>query len=221
MHCSICGNGEVTGFSVKELVYRRCSSCGSITLSPENRLSPDGQKQRYTLHENSLEQEGYRKYLESFLSAALESYSAASGMLPDSVLDYGSGPEPCLVQLMKVNGLSAYGWDPYFNPQGLDEASCPKQFDLVTCLEVAEHFEHPDQSFSHLASLVRKGGTLVIGTNLIPDPAEQPFETWWYRFDATHVTFYTIKGLAAAAARVGLAFEKTAADKVFIFRKLQ
>ncbi len=188
-------------------------------LHPDYRLSNEGQKNRYLLHENSLEQEGYRKYLESFLKLSLDAFYSACNSLPESVLDYGSGPEPCLVQLMTSEGLNAYGWDPFFNENGLEKIDVKNGFDMVTCLEVAEHFENPVADFSKLSRMVRSGGLAVIGTNLLPDNPESSFGSWWYRFDPTHVTFYTLQGLQECALKAGLQYEKSLSDKVFLFRK--
>lgn len=220
MCCPVCKSGNVSLFEVKETGYKRCLDCGSITMVPESRLSSDGQKSRYELHNNTLEDEGYRKYLEKFLTDCLQAYRSEKGVLPSVVLDFGSGPEPCLVQLMKEKGMKAFGWDPYFNTEGLADCSPGQEFDLVTCLEVAEHFENPEESFRYLASLVKKGGMAVIGTNLLPEETVQPFAKWWYRFDPTHVTFYTLKGLQTVASSAGLSYVKSLTDKVFVFCRL-
>ncbi len=171
------------------------------------------------LHENSLNDTGYRTYLEQFLSCALTAYTDIQGKNPDRILDYGSGPEPCLVQLMKAKGFESYGWDPFFNQQGISDLEHETVFDMITCLEVAEHFECPADSFEHLSSLLKKGGIAVIGTNLIPDTDKQPFETWWYRFDPTHVTFYSLKGLQIIAQNHGLRYVESMSPKVFVFQK--
>ncbi|MCQ2981438.1 MAG: class I SAM-dependent methyltransferase [Treponemataceae bacterium] len=220
MNCQICKKGTTVDFSVKEMKYAECSECGSIILLPESRLDRSGQKARYELHENTLEDAGYRNYLEKFLTESLCAYEKHHKGIPGKILDFGSGPEPCLVELMKEKGLQALGWDPFFNPQGLDHLEKEMGFDLITCLEVAEHFENPAESFAFLAGLLKQDGIAVIGTNLIPDSTRQPFATWWYRFDPTHVTFYTLPGLTAVARDAGLEFLDSVTDKVFVFRKL-
>lgn len=220
MNCPVCNSLNCVTFDVKDMHYLRCNDCGSITLKAESRLSDEGQKARYELHENTLQDAGYRTYLEKFLSQSLSAYQEYAGKQPETVLDFGSGPDPCLVQLIKEKGLEAWGWDPFFNRDGLSGYPVSRGFDLVTCLEVAEHFENPEESFRYLTSLVKRGGMAVIGTNLIPDENKQPFAQWWYRFDPTHVTFYTLKGLQTVASSAGLSYVHSLNDKIFAFCRL-
>ena len=43
-----------------------CSSCGGYFLDNRFFLSPKEQKERYLLHDNSLENQGYRQFLKKF-----------------------------------------------------------------------------------------------------------------------------------------------------------
>ena len=213
-------------------------------MLPESRISPEKQKERYLKHNNTLQNKGYVDILRSFIEPVLDfckklGCSVGAGSCKDEgdncetelmrILDYGSGPEPVLVELLEayrkegvlfrdygVQDCEIRGWDPFFAPETpFFEGGA----DLVMCLEVAEHFESPDDDFFKLASCVKNGGLLAIGTMLVPPGGEEAFKSWWYRSDATHVSFYTEKALHAVARRHGLLFEARLSDRIFVFKK--
>ena len=76
-------------------------------------------------------------------------------------------------------------YDPYFFP---DDSCLNKQYDFITCTEVAEHFYSPQKEFQKLNSLLGVGGWLGIMTNFYDDSID--FQDWYYRKDPTHVVFY-------------------------------
>ena len=45
---------------------------------------------------------------------------------------------------------------------------------------------------------------------LVPLGGEEAFKNWWYRSDATHVSFYTEKAMCAVARRHGLSLNAAA-----------
>lgn len=187
-------------------------------------LDEAAERRRYTLHENSLENPGYRSYLESFLGSVLSFPSIVDAGFCETwkVFDYGSGPEPALVALMRERGIDARGWDPFF---ARDTERFPGGADLVTCLEVAEHFKTPGDDFARLSASVRNGGFAAIGTHLVDtldsadDGEYRTFRSWWYREDPTHVSFYSKKALCLIAGESGLVWLGEAAAHVHIFRK--
>ena len=191
---------------------------------PEFRLTPDDQKKRYLKHNNTIQNKGYVDFLKSFIEPVLKYAGNYYKTGIRKILDYGSGPEPVLVELLEAyrkegmlpKDCEVRGWDPFF-------ASETQFFeggaDLVTCLEVAEHFESPDEDFSKLSSCVKSGGILAVGTMLAPPGGEDAFKNWWYRSDATHVSFYTEKALSAVARRHGLSFSERLSDRIFVFKK--
>ncbi|MCR4789537.1 MAG: class I SAM-dependent methyltransferase [Treponemataceae bacterium] len=217
--CRICGfEGPVEDknvLSFKNKRYFLCSSCQSISLEEECFLKPDLQKERYLLHNNSLEDDGYKNYLEKFLTRSLEAFQEyGTAELEDAIyLDYGSGPNPCLCELVRSKSLfkECLSYDLFFAP----DLPCQK-VDYMTCLEVAEHFENPLQSFRQLSSLLKEGGILSLQTHLLSENID--FEKWWYREDTTHVCFYTEKGLIECAKKAGLVFLKKTGNTC-LFRK--
>lgn len=206
MHCT--GNG----------------GCGGFFLLPEYFLPPEAQKERYLLHNNSLSDEGYRSFLKDFADTALLQIGKLSDGPPRTVFDYGCG-NGALGELLKLyisKGLlpentEIRGRDPFFAP---DTPFFRGGADAVLCLEVAEHFENPDEGFAGLARACKKGGYAAVQTLFAPEggseagadtrsnaeAAEAAFRSWWYKEDATHVSFYTLKALKACAFRAGFEY---------------
>ena len=226
--CVFCGGDRGISFSVKDKDYYRCSECDGVFMAPKSRLSPEKQKERYLKHNNTLENEGYVSFLESFIKPVLSfvqvNCDECGGIT--SILDYGSGPEPVLVELLKnyrnkgilSRDCEIRGWDPFF---ASDTPLFEGGADLVTCLEVAEHFESPDEDFSKLSSSVKDGGFLAVGTMLLPQGGEEAFKNWWYRSDATHVSFYSEEAMRRVAAKNGLVWVTALNDRTFLFRRLK
>jgi len=199
-------------------MYGRCDRCGSVILDPRFFLSPDQERSRYLQHENSLSDPGYRAYLEAFLDGVFGHEALAEDGIA-TVFDYGSGPEPALVDLLRQRGFTASGWDPFFNADGerFDAGA-----DLVTCLEVAEHFHNPTDDFASLAGCVRPNGWVAVATRAVNGDLStvvRDFPDWWYRRDPTHVVFYTREGLFFAAEHAGLIYRGQCGPHTYLFRR--
>ena len=224
--CVFCCSSKIESFFVKETGYFMCADCGGRFMNPESRLPPEKQKERYLKHNNTISNEGYVDFLESFINPVL-SYIDSSDVKScslKSILDYGSGPEPVLTEILETYKHSGRldetceirGWDPFFSPYvNVFEGGA----DLVTCLEVAEHFETPQEDFAKLSSCVKDGGFVAIGTMLLPSGGIDVFKKWWYRSDATHTSFYTEHALRQVAAKNNLTWITSLNDRTFLFKK--
>jgi len=226
--CAFCGSISCRAGVAGDRQYYACASCGGIFLDRSLLLNPEDERQRYLLHENTLENSSYREYLGHFIDAIMD-FPDVSEITSKNwkIFDYGSGPEPSLVKLLREQGFDARGRDPYFLP---DTEAFPEGADLVTCLEVVEHFANPLQDFVLAAECLRVGGFFAIGTHLLDDgiqtdvPESGPvlsdrFISWWYRQDPTHISFYSRKALCLVAKEAGLSWMGTAAPHVYLFRK--
>ena len=71
MNCVFCCSPKIIRFEIRNKVYGYCSSCGGYFLDNRFFLSPKEQKERYLLHDNSLENQGYRQFLKKFLDFSL------------------------------------------------------------------------------------------------------------------------------------------------------
>lgn len=223
--CVFCESIEIESRVIGTRLYHQCVTCHGIFLDLKDRLSPSDEKKRYEMHTNSLQDSGYRAYLEKFIDDIMHflSIKGESIVKIENIIDYGSGPNPCLVQLLREKGYRAQGWDPFFSPEkaGLDSGH-----DMVTCLEVAEHFGIPRNDFIKIAQYIDLDGFLGLGTHLLPEfsSAEQLwdfFNTWWYRQDSTHISFYSETSLQIVAETAGLEWFGHAGTNVYLFRKIR
>lgn len=227
MKCNFCNSEVVEDLFLDNLVYHTCKKCDGIFLDSSFFLSKSEQKKRYEKHNNSLSDNGYKNFLKAFIDPVLN-FSDVSSIICNckemKILDYGSGPEPALIQLLneyKVNDMlpkttEIRGWDPFFAP---NEFFYSQGAFLVTCLEVVEHFETPKVDMQKLSSCCAKNGYVAIGTELIPDNDVAKFSKWWYRQDKTHVSFFSKKALITLAENVGLSFIQELSNRSFLFKK--
>ena len=206
--CPLCFARAASSFARLDAEhYFQCGSCRLIFLDASHWPSPAQEKAQYDLHENDPDDEGYRQ----FLSAVSRPLIAR---LPEqaSGLDYGCGPGPALVSMMREAGFHCDGYDPiYADHQSL----LARQYDFVTCTEVAEHFHRPGEEFSRLVSMLRPGAWLAVMTAWYP--AADQFAHWHYRLDPTHVCFYCPATFDWLAGHFGLTLS-LAADNVVLMQ---
>ena len=209
MMCPLC-KSEKTGlfYSGNQRHYFRCSSCELIFLSQDCFLEPKDEKARYSTHRNSPDDIQYRNFLNRMIEPLIPFLrTRAVG------LDYGCGPGPTVSVMLEEHDFVVFNYDPYFYPK---KELLETTYDFVTCTEVVEHFYSPGKDFESLFLLIKEEGTLGIMTQLYDDSID--FESWYYKNDETHVSFYTRKTfqhLAKAYNRNVHFFEKS----VMIFTK--
>lgn len=210
MNCLLCLSAGAEVFLGKtdptygERKYWRCPDCEMIFLSPELRLAPDDEKERYDQHENGPEDAGYLRFLERLVDPLI------SKLRPGSHgLDFGSGPGPALALLLEQRGYAVENYDLYYSPQ---QAVLKREFDFITCTEVIEHFREPRKEFLLLDRLLGDGGFLGVMTGILE--SESDFCGWWYRKDPTHICFYREKTLRWIASWLGWSVEFPSKDVI-------
>ncbi len=195
--CPACqGSGSGYALDPKGRDYLRCPSCKLIYLRAEQRPSLDEERRRYLLHQNGPDNKGYRDYLSNFLKDFFYPYCPA----PAVVLDFGSGPEPLLTNILREEGYASLAYDPFFSEQCL-EAQGP--FAAVIAHEVLEHCANPLETLGIMVKLLKPGGLILISTHF-PPPEADAFLSWWYRQDKTHICFFSQDCLEGLGARLGL-----------------
>lgn len=224
--CPFCNSSLVNIYDIKQKKYVFCTNCGGIALEKSFFSSDIEQKNRYILHENTLNNIGYKKFLCNFANPILDflqDYINDKNNL--TIFDFGSGPVPCLCELLKnyvelgklPNNTEFFNYDKFFTPE-----KNLKACDLCFCLEVVEHFEKPLENFIELANCVKKDGFLAVGTILVPKESYsiEEFSKWWYKDDFTHVSFYTEKALELLGNKVGLKVVKKLSERCILFQKI-
>jgi len=164
--------------------FFQCLECDLVFVPPEFYLSAEEEKARYDFHSHSLEDSGYRNFLNR-LFQPLEKKLAPGAR----GLDFGCGPGPVLSLMFEEAGYTCDVYDPYY---ANDPTVFDRQYDFLACSETMEHMFRPGEEFERFVSLVKPGGWIGIMTQL-HDEAPVPFDRWHYKDDDTHVCFFSKK----------------------------
>ncbi|MEN8199541.1 MAG: methyltransferase domain-containing protein, partial [Thermodesulfobacteriota bacterium] len=135
--CPLCGEeiGNHPFHRDRNRDYYRCTCCGLTHVPPRYHLSPSEERQEYEKHQNSSDDEGYRRFL-SRLFVPLN-----NRLRPTSKgLDFGSGPGPTLSVMFEEAGHRMQLFDPFFAD---NRELLAREYDFVTASEVVEHFRDP------------------------------------------------------------------------------
>jgi SAM-dependent methyltransferase len=194
--CTICNNKVHPLIDeVLDVTYDVCNSCGFIYKQPLYHLSKEDEKKRYLKHHNDDDNIGYKTYLKSFMKESILTMENVQ-----TILDFGSGPNPILKKLLQNEGYEVDDYDPFFND---DQQYKDKKYDLIVLTEVLEHVFSPIQVLEELKNCLNVGGRLLIMTQF-RNMSEQDFLNWWYHRDTTHVGFYNYKTFQAIAKMLDL-----------------
>ncbi len=206
--CPLCG--ALTSFLLRprdrELYV--CATCDLVHVPQRWHLSPAAQRDRYLLHQNRIDDDGYVRMLQRPIDVLR---AQATGVR--RVLDYGSGPSPLLVELLRRQGYDAEGYDPLFSPR-TDE---PASFDAVISVETVEHFADPRAELRRMIEIVRPSGWLLVMTQL--HGGAETFADWWYVRDATHVAFYSARTFDWLCRRWALELAYSDAARLVLMRR--
>ena len=181
--------------------------CALVYVPAVWQLDCAAEKAVYDLHENNIEDPGYRRFLSRLAVPLLERLGdrACSG------LDFGCGPGPALAQMLVDAGHAMALYDPYYFA---DEGVLEQRYDFVTATEVVEHLSAPGRELDRLWSLLRGGGVLALMTKLVID--QTAFARWHYIADPTHICFFSLPTLRWWASGVGAELEQVAADVIML-----
>jgi hypothetical protein len=204
--CPLCGKDATNSIQGKRRRFRHCTSCDLIFVPPDAHPTPEEEVHRYRQHQNSADNPGYVSMLSAVL-ALIQRFGPATGRL----LDYGCGPEPVFVNICRQAGYDAYGYDPYF----YKEFPARKQFELITAIEVWEHFRSPASEIRYLQSLLMPGALMAVRTLL--HNGEEDFASWWYAADNTHISFYSQRTVDWIAAYFKLKLIFSDGEKLLLF----
>ncbi len=186
MNCLVCDSSKVRMLKNPRKTFFRCGECGFSFLHPDFLVDEETAFNRYKQHHNDDNNEGYYQFLFRIIERAL-SYAGNA----ESVIDWGSGPNPLASKILRDLGLSVFSWDPIFSASGVPQKS---MYDLGLCIEAAEHFIHPQKEFSSFFETVKSGAFAMVHTHLAPED-DGAFLRWWYTEDITHVSFYSKRSL--------------------------
>lgn len=208
--CHLCQHQQThVYYRDRQRAYLRCPNCGLVFVVRMDLLSPEEEKARYDLHQNSPDDVGFRQFLSDFMNPMIERI----GPPPLDGLDFGSGQSPVLAMMLEEQGYRMSLYDVYYAPQ---TDVLAREYDFVTCTETIEHFVEPLKEWSLLISLVKPGGWLGIMTQMVQ--GSQRFSDMHYITDRTHVSFFSRETFQFLAERDGLYIEFEG-DNLIFFRR--
>jgi SAM-dependent methyltransferase len=210
MQCPLCNNDEqnvsIQGPDIR--LYCLCNQCNLVFTTKENFLSPAEEKQRYSYHQNTIEDAGYVSFLYKAITPALR-YLKTNAV----GLDYGCGPTPTLSKLLLKEGFVCNDYDPYFFPELKEDIT----YDFIFATECFEHFFQPEKELQKTSSLLNENGLLIIMTEHWQ--TESHFANWYYPKDPTHVCFYNSKTFNFIALKFGFILLHNDLKRVIILKK--
>lgn len=207
--CPLCGTAALFAEGAAGRPIHCCPACDLRFVPAAFHLSPEQERARYDLHRNSLSDAGYVRFLSPAVDALRRLLPPASG---PTVLDYGSGPDPVLVELLRREGYDACGYDPYY-PSG---ARLRDGYDAVVSTEVFEHFRLPADEIERVVQRVGPGGLLVVMTSLYTG---QRLAAWHYALDTTHICFYSAATFGHIARIWNLRLVETDTRRLLVLRR--
>lgn len=185
MRCILCSSEIEKIKNNKSMInYFICKECDFIFIDKNNILSEELEKDRYLKHNNTFDNIGYVEKFKNLINKYVINNKSIR-----YILDFGCGYEPVLAKLLKEYDFFVDIYDKYFF-QGI--TFLKKRYDLITLIEVIEHFKDPLLELLNLKKLLNKNGLLIIETLFHPGDKEK-FLSWWYKEDQTHISFFTLK----------------------------
>lgn len=208
-HCPFCRSDIVEPFWVdRRRCYLRCRRCALVYVPPEYYLSPERERREYELHENAVDDPGYRRFLGRLFDVMLPKLGSSS-----HGLDFGCGPGPALAAMFREAGHHMALYDHFFAP---DETVWSTSYDFICATEVVEHLHAPGVELDRLWSQLKPGGLLGVMTKLVID--RDAFSRWHYKNDLTHVCFFSRQTWRWWAKRLGAELRFAGSD-VILFAK--
>jgi len=184
-NCKICGSDTESFYSdALDVTYHHCNNCEFIFKNRNELLNEKEELDRYLLHENSIEDEGYLNFFRKFLDKAVFKHD----LIGSKALDFGSGPEPVLKHLLETEyNMEVDIYDLYFSPKKIYQN---KEYDLIVSTEVVEHLIDPLKYFRLFKKHLKDGVHLAIMT-LFHNNNKDRFLNWQYIHDPSHISFFS------------------------------
>lgn len=207
--CPLCRSVITSGIEQKahKRKYHHCEVCDLIFMDKSDLPDIQREKERYLLHNNSGNNEGYVHFLKQAIDPA-ENFMDKSM----KILDYGCGPKPVLSEILVSRGFDCDLYDPFFYPEWPN-----KKYELIFATECFEHFFDPKKEIEKLMELIHENGYLVLMTDFWKDVNK--FSSWYYVRDFTHVSFYHENTMKFMELIFGLSIVYTDNQRCIIFRK--
>ncbi|MCD6527687.1 MAG: class I SAM-dependent methyltransferase [Desulfuromonas sp.] len=161
--------------------YLHCCDCQLVFAEAVSLPTVEEEKQLYDQHQNSPQDEGYRRFLGRLYQPLRTRLTTGQ-----QGLDFGSGPGPTLSVMFEEIGCPMSIYDPIYAP---DSQVWQRDYDFITASEVVEHLHQPNVGLERIWARLKPGGFFGIMTKMVQD--KTAFVCWHYKNDPTHVCFYS------------------------------
>ncbi|WP_323843929.1 class I SAM-dependent methyltransferase [Microbulbifer magnicolonia] len=175
-------------------------------MPSEFHLTQAEERAYYDLHENSLQDLGYRRFLSRCAIPLLAELPPAS-----EGLDFGCGPAPLLAQMLAEGGHRVELYDSYYVP---NKGAMKRDYDFVVATEVIEHLSAPGDELTRLWQRLRPGGLLALMTK--PVISRERFANWHYIRDPTHICFFSVQTFRWLADHLHAELQFAESDVIFL-----
>ena len=205
--CRLCGFDRLTLVSQdKRRAFYICENCELISVPKRYWLSADDEKKRYELHNNTLSNDGYVKFLSQMADEVQKVCDSNS-----RVLDFGSGANAVLSQLLNKKNINCRAYDPLFD-KFLQNSG--ERFNIIVLCEVIEHLKNIRGEFEFIDKHLSKDGKIILRTQIYYDISK--FSGWWYAQDAAHINFFNKKSLQTTAGLLNKELKETEHHDIFL-----
>ncbi len=209
MKCRLCQSESCSPFcSDKSRSYIRCNDCQLIFVPPEAFITADEEKKRYALHDNTPDNIEYVHYLKN-VAEELHRIPLTS----PKVLDYGSGPEKVLTDILLKKGVDCTAFDPLYDIVFEIENNI---FDIVILCEVVEHMRDIRKEAALIKTILKPQGYVMIRTELFREGVD--FVNWWYLRDPTHINFFSKASMQRFGEKLGRKIFYSNDKNIFILK---
>ncbi len=192
--CRLCGSSRCSELHRDKVrPYLQCESCGLIFVPEKVHLPPAEEKLRYAKHTNFAGDKSYVAYL-SDIAADILTLPVTS----PRILDFGSGPEHVLSDILNSRGAVCVPHDPLY---GFDASGAAEKFDIVVLCETIEHVRNLPKELGLISLLVKPDGYVYIHTQLYD--AVSDIGSWWYLVDVTHINFFCVRTMEKVGEMIG------------------
>jgi hypothetical protein len=219
--CKICGNSSEQIFNKTvlfkyDVAFFRCANCGFMQT-----------EEPYWIHE------AYSSPLSAtdtgLIMRPMNFSKIAEGIIMKwfdpfgTFLDYGGG-NGVFVRMMRDKGFNFYRYDKYaanVYSIGFDISDVQDnitRFELLTSVEVIEHFENPLEEILKMFSL---SDNILFTTFLNDNLTINELKDWWYlgEYNGQHISFYSKKCLETIANKLNCNFYTNNTDTHFFTKK--
>jgi len=207
-----------TGFSITDPTYGpggtllQCQGCGVVFLDPLP--SPEVLAQAYADMEDPsyIEEEGVLRVARSTL-LLVEKMLGRTGRLLDVGCFCGTLLSEAKAKGWEVDGVEPSRWarEKARELFGLDirhpslkAASFPDNtFDVVTAVDVLEHFRYPQEEVQEIRRILRPGGVLYLSTPDVASLMPRILRSRWWGFRPEHLFYFSRRSLRSFLVSLG------------------